>query len=63
METGVRGAVSPGNWRARRQTAGLQPRRLQPQAAIGAANTPLSIGPDGRIYSRNAEHLFAIRLK
>jgi outer membrane protein assembly factor BamB len=33
------------------------------QSAIGAAYTPLSIGPDGRIYTQNAGHLFAIGAK
>jgi hypothetical protein len=28
--------------------------------AIGAAYTPLSIGPDGRIYTQNDGHLFAL---
>jgi hypothetical protein len=30
------------------------------QLAIGAAYTPLSIGPDGRIYTQNAGRLFVI---
>ena len=30
------------------------------QLAIGAAYTPLSIGPDGRIYTQNDGRLFAI---
>jgi hypothetical protein len=28
--------------------------------ALGAAYTPLSIGPDGRLYTQNAGHLFAV---
>ena len=28
--------------------------------AIGAAYTPLSIGPDGKLYSQNAGHLFVV---
>jgi hypothetical protein len=28
--------------------------------AVGAAYTPLSIGPDGRIYSQNDGHLFVV---
>lgn len=28
--------------------------------AIGAAYTPLSIGPDGRLYTQNAGHLFVV---
>jgi hypothetical protein len=28
--------------------------------AIGAAYTPLSLGPDGKIYTQNAGHLFVI---
>jgi hypothetical protein len=30
------------------------------QLAVGAAYTPLSIGPDGRIYTQNAGHLFVV---
>ena len=30
------------------------------QLALGAAYTPLSIGADGRIYTQNAGHLFAV---
>jgi hypothetical protein len=30
------------------------------QLALGAAYTPVSIGPDGRVYAQNAGHLFAI---
>jgi hypothetical protein len=28
--------------------------------AIGAAYTPLSIGPDGRLYTQNDGHLFVV---
>ena len=28
--------------------------------ALGAAYTPLSIGPDGRLYTQNAGHLFVV---
>ena len=28
--------------------------------AIGAAYTPLSIGPDGRVYTQNDGHLFVL---
>jgi ABC-type enterochelin transport system substrate-binding protein len=28
--------------------------------ALGAAYTPLSIGPDGRLYTQNNGHLFAV---
>jgi outer membrane protein assembly factor BamB len=34
--------------------------RIFLQLALGAAYTPLSIGADGRIYSQNAGHLFAV---
>jgi hypothetical protein len=34
--------------------------RLFLQLAIGAAYTPLSLGSDGRIYTQNAGHLFAV---
>ena len=30
------------------------------ELAIGAAYTPLSLGPDGKIYSLNAGHLFVV---
>lgn len=32
--------------------------KLFTNLAIGAAYTPLSIGPDGKIYTQNAGHLF-----
>lgn len=38
-------------------------KRIFLRAAIGAAYTPLSIGPDGIIYTQNAGHLFAIGAK
>jgi hypothetical protein len=28
--------------------------------ALGAAYTPLSIGPDGKFYTQNNGHLFAV---
>jgi hypothetical protein len=28
--------------------------------AIGAAYTPLSIGPDGKLYTQNDGHLFVV---
>jgi len=34
--------------------------RIFMRLALGAAYTPLSIGPDGRIYSQNDGHLFVI---
>jgi len=30
------------------------------QLALGAAYTPVSVGPDGRIYTQNAGHLFVV---
>jgi len=32
--------------------------KLFQQLAVGAAYTPASLGPDGKIYSQNAGHLF-----
>jgi hypothetical protein len=32
--------------------------KLFPNLAIGAADTPLSIDPDGRIYTQNDDQLF-----
>ena len=34
--------------------------RIFLQLALGAAYTPISIGPDGRLYAQNAGHLFAV---
>jgi outer membrane protein assembly factor BamB len=34
--------------------------RLFLQLALGAAYTPLSLGTDGKIYTQNAGHLFAV---
>jgi hypothetical protein len=28
--------------------------------SLGAAYTPLSIGPDGKIYAQNAGHLYVV---
>jgi hypothetical protein len=39
---------------------GVQKQRIFLELALGAAYTPLSIGPDGRIYTQNAGHLFVI---
>ena len=30
------------------------------QLALGAAYTPTSLGPDGKVYSQNAGHLFVM---
>jgi outer membrane protein assembly factor BamB len=30
------------------------------QLALGAAYTPITIGPDGRIYTQNDGHLFVV---
>ncbi len=35
-------------------------RNVFTQLAIGAAYTPLSIGPDGKIYTENDGHMFVI---
>jgi outer membrane protein assembly factor BamB len=37
--------------------------RIFLQLALGAAYTPLSFGSDGRIYTQNAGHLFAVGAK
>lgn len=39
---------------------GTQRDRLFLQLALGAAYTPLSLGADGKIYTQNAGHLFAV---
>lgn len=39
---------------------GRQWERIFMLLALGAAYTPLSIGPDGRIYTQNAGHLFVV---
>jgi len=39
---------------------GVQKQRIFLDQALGAAYTPLSIGPDGKIYTQNAGHLFVI---
>jgi hypothetical protein len=39
---------------------GAEKQRIFLQLALGAAYTPLSIGPDGKIYTQNAGHLFVI---
>jgi outer membrane protein assembly factor BamB len=39
---------------------GVEKQRIFLQLALGAAYTPLSIGPDGKIYTQNAGHLFVI---
>lgn len=37
---------------------GTLKQKIFQQLALGAAYTPASIGPDGKIYSQNAGHLF-----
>jgi outer membrane protein assembly factor BamB len=39
---------------------GVEKQRIFLLLALGAAYTPLSIGPDGKIYTQNAGHLFVI---
>jgi outer membrane protein assembly factor BamB len=39
---------------------GVLKQRIFLQQALGAAYTPLSIGPDGKIYTQNAGHLFVV---
>jgi hypothetical protein len=39
---------------------GVEKQRIFLELALGAAYTPLSIGPDGKIYTQNAGHLFVI---
>ena len=48
-----------GNLYAIRQ-GGIEKDRIFLQLALGAAYTPLSIGPDGKIYTQNAGHLFVV---
>lgn len=42
------------------QQGGVLKQRIFLALAIGAAYTPLSLGPDGKIYSLNAGHLFVV---
>jgi outer membrane protein assembly factor BamB len=39
---------------------GVEKQRIFLELALGAAYTPLSIGPDGKIYTQNAGHLFVV---
>jgi hypothetical protein len=39
---------------------GTLKQKIFQQLALGAAYTPASIGPDGRIYTQNAGHLFVV---
>jgi hypothetical protein len=39
---------------------GALKQKIFQQLALGAAYTPASIGPDGRIYTQNAGHLFVV---
>jgi hypothetical protein len=48
-----------GNLYAINQGGTLRQRIFQ-QFAVGAADTPASLGPDGKIYSQNAGHLFVV---
>jgi len=59
----VRGTVyansEDGNLYAIAQ-GGTVEERIFLQLALGAGYTPVSIGPDGRLYAQNAGHLFAV---
>ena len=55
----VYGNSEDGNLYAINQGGTLKQLIFQ-QLAIGAAYTPTSIGPDGKIYSQNAGHLFVV---
>src|SRR4029453_5420152 len=48
-----------GNLYAINQGGTLKQKIFQ-QLALGAAYTPASLGPDGKIYSQNAGHLFVV---
>jgi outer membrane protein assembly factor BamB len=48
-----------GNLYAINQGGTLRQKIFQ-QLALGAAYTPASLGPDGKIYSQNAGHLFVV---
>jgi hypothetical protein len=39
---------------------GIERGSLFTNLALGAAYTPLALGPDGRIYTQNDGHLFVI---
>jgi outer membrane protein assembly factor BamB len=48
-----------GNVFAINQGGTLRQKRFL-QLAIGAAYTPMTIGPDGKIYTQNFGHLFVV---
>src|SRR5262249_34675794 len=57
---GVVYANSEDGWLYAIQQGGRLKETVFKQLAIGAAYTPASLGPDGKVYSQNAGHLFVM---
>ena len=53
-------AKSTNTQRCRRDADGVERGSVFTNLALGAAYTPLAIGPDGKIYTQNDGHLFVI---
>ncbi len=53
-------AISEDGNRYAIQQGGVLKQRIFLELAIGAAYAPVSLGPDGKVYSLNAGHLFVV---